>query len=251
MKPEKDPTQPSFHGPKSQLDTVGKLFGKILLTRFLREVNERGLLRDEQFGFKPRHSTTLQLARLVERVDRNFDEKRPTSAVFLDVAEAFDTAWVKGIPYKPTILNFQSYLVKTISSFLGCRTSQTSFQSTTPTYRVMRAGVTQDGLVSSGLSSLYVNYTPAPSRHVEIPQYADDTALGATSCSPLILDGFLETYLGRLEHCLRDWRITINVSNSTAVLFVKNARHIQKLRPVFSRRANTVGRNSTVSWGDA
>jgi hypothetical protein len=32
----------------------------------------------------------LQLARLVERVNRNFDDKRQTGAVFLDVAKAFD-----------------------------------------------------------------------------------------------------------------------------------------------------------------
>jgi hypothetical protein len=61
--PGKDTTLPSSY---SLLDTAGKLSEKILLTRILREVNERGLLRDEQFGFRPRHSTTLQLACLVE-----------------------------------------------------------------------------------------------------------------------------------------------------------------------------------------
>jgi hypothetical protein len=55
------------------------------------EVRWRGLLRDEQFGFRPKHSTTLQLARLFERVTRNFGEKRPTGAIFLDLAKAFDT----------------------------------------------------------------------------------------------------------------------------------------------------------------
>jgi hypothetical protein len=35
-----------LHRPISLLDTVGKLFEKILLTRVLREVNKRGLLRD-------------------------------------------------------------------------------------------------------------------------------------------------------------------------------------------------------------
>jgi hypothetical protein len=91
LKPGKDPTLPSSYRPIRLLVTVGKLFEKILLARVLREVSERGLLRDEQFGFRPRHSTTLQLARLVERVNRNFYERRLTGAVFLNVAKAFDT----------------------------------------------------------------------------------------------------------------------------------------------------------------
>jgi hypothetical protein len=80
----------------------------ILLIRVFKEVNERGLLRDEQFGFRPRHSTALQLARLVERVNRNFDKRRLTGAVFLDMAKAFDTIWVQGLLYNLTILNFPS-----------------------------------------------------------------------------------------------------------------------------------------------
>jgi hypothetical protein len=117
----------------------------------------------------------------------------------------------------------------------------------------MRAGVAQGGLVSPVLFSLYVNDIPAPSRHVELAasQYADDTALVATSCSPSLLVGYLKDYLGRLEHWLRDWRIDINVSKSTVVLFVEAARRIQKTKSsAVSRRAHTVGRNSTVSWGD-
>jgi hypothetical protein len=96
----------------------------------------------------------------------------------------------------------------------------------------MRAGVAQGGLVSPVLFSLYVNDIPTPSRHVELAQYADDTALVATSRSPSLLTGYLEAYLGRLERWLRDWRIAINVSKSAAVLFVKTLRLIQKPRAV-------------------
>jgi hypothetical protein len=67
---------------------IGKLFEKILLARILHEVSERRLTEDEQFGFRPRHSTSLQLACLVERITRNFGKKRLTGAVFIDVAEA-------------------------------------------------------------------------------------------------------------------------------------------------------------------
>jgi hypothetical protein len=75
LKPETDPALPSSYRPISLLDTVGKLLEKILLNGVLKEVNKSGLLRDEQFGFRPRLSTTLQLARFVERVNRNLEVK--------------------------------------------------------------------------------------------------------------------------------------------------------------------------------
>jgi hypothetical protein len=81
------PSLPSSYRPISLLVTIGKLFERILHSRFLSEVSGHGLPRDEQFGFRPKHSTTLQLARLVERVTRNFGEKRLTGTNFLDVAK--------------------------------------------------------------------------------------------------------------------------------------------------------------------
>ena len=77
------------------------------MARILHEVSVRGLMRDDQFGFRPRHSTSLQLARLVERITRNFGEKRLTGAVVLDVAKAFDTGWIDDLLYKRTLLNFR------------------------------------------------------------------------------------------------------------------------------------------------
>jgi hypothetical protein len=51
LKPGKDPALPSSYRPISLLDTVGKFFNKILLSRIIAEINSRGLLRDEQFRF--------------------------------------------------------------------------------------------------------------------------------------------------------------------------------------------------------
>jgi hypothetical protein len=94
LKPGKDPALPSSYRPIILLDLIGKLFEKISLAMILHEVSERGLMRDEQFVFRPRHSTSLQLVLLVERIIRNFDERRLPGAVFLDVAKAFDTVWI-------------------------------------------------------------------------------------------------------------------------------------------------------------
>jgi hypothetical protein len=182
----------------------------------------------KQFGFRPRHSTTLQLAHHTETVSRNFDKRRITGAVFLDVAKALITVYVKDLLYKITVLKFPSYLVKTISSYLDCRTFQTSLQPATSTCRGMRAGVAQSGLVSHVLFSLYVNDTPTPSRHVDLAQYADNTAVIAKPRSPSVFVCYQKAYHSRLERWLRDCLIAINVLNSTDVFYVIAARRIRK-----------------------
>jgi hypothetical protein len=112
LKPGKDPAQPSSYRPISLLDTISKFYGKNLLTRILHEFGDRGLPRDEQFGFRPRHSTSLQLARIVEQITRNFGEMKLRGAVFLEVAKAFDNDWINDVLYKLTILHFRSYSSK-------------------------------------------------------------------------------------------------------------------------------------------
>jgi len=49
-------------------------YEKIILPRILHVVRERGLMQDEKFGFRPKITTSLQLARHVVRITRNFDE---------------------------------------------------------------------------------------------------------------------------------------------------------------------------------
>jgi hypothetical protein len=89
----------------SLLDTIGKLFEKIPLCRILSHLLGRGRLRNEQFGLRPKHSTTIQLVRLVEGLTTNFGKKRLAGAIFLDVDKAFNIAWVDGLLLKLTLLN--------------------------------------------------------------------------------------------------------------------------------------------------
>jgi hypothetical protein len=75
LKIGKDPTVSSSYRPIRVLGTVGKLFEKILLATILHEVIELRLMRDEQFGFRPMRSTSLQLARPIVRITRKFGEE--------------------------------------------------------------------------------------------------------------------------------------------------------------------------------
>jgi hypothetical protein len=96
----------------------------------------------------------------------------------------------------------------------------------------MRYGGAQGGLASPLFSSLLVNDTPVPSPHVELALYAGDTAIIATSRKSALLIRYLETYLSDLERWLREERIAVNVSKSSAMLFAKAAWRVPRIRPV-------------------
>ena len=81
LKTAKDPALPSSYRPISLLDTIGEFVEKILLTKILNVVNKRGLMRDEQSGFRPCHITPLQLARLVQ-IKPGISVKRGSQAQF-------------------------------------------------------------------------------------------------------------------------------------------------------------------------
>ena len=172
-------------------------------------------MRDEQFGFSSRRSTSLQLLRLVEWITRNFGEKRLTGAVFLDVAKAFDTVWIDGLFYTLTLVTFSYYIVHTTSSYLRDRTFEASLQTATSSHRRMQGGVAQGGLTSIVFFIQYVNYMPSPSHHVKLAVYADDTAIISTSCKPTLLVSYLESYLNDLRRWLSEWRMTIKICRST------------------------------------
>jgi len=90
------------------LDAYSSLFEKILLSKYLSEVSERGLICDEPFGFRSKHGTALQLAHLVARVTINFCDKRMTGVAFFDVAKAIDTVWNDDLLYELGNFNFHS-----------------------------------------------------------------------------------------------------------------------------------------------
>jgi hypothetical protein len=204
LKPGKDTALPSSYRLIRVLDTIGKLFENILLARIQYVVNEPGLLRDEQFGLRPGHSTSLHLARLVGRIARNLGGKRLTGTVFLNVAKTFDTFWIDDLFYKLTLLKCPSYIVHTITSYLRGRTFEASFQTATSSRRCMRVGVAQGGLISRILFSLYVNDMHSLSHHVELALYVHDTAIIATSRKPTLHVSNLVSYLNDLQRWLND-----------------------------------------------
>jgi hypothetical protein len=88
----------------------------------------------------------------------------------------------------------------------------------------MQTVVSQGGLISPVLFSLYVNDMPTPSHHVELALYADDTSIIATSYKTTLLVSYLESYLSDLQRWLSEWRIAIKLSRCSVMMFARAGR---------------------------
>jgi len=102
--------------PISLLPIPFKVFEK-LLKRLRSDVDLFHLIPGYQFGFRPGHSPIQQAHRVVNEIVTSLEERALCTAVFLDVAQAFDQVWHIGLLYKlkaslpgPYYLLMQSYL---------------------------------------------------------------------------------------------------------------------------------------------
>ena len=126
-----------------------KLFEKNLIGRIISEIRAGDCVKGSK-GFDSHLPLT-------ERVNKNLKEKRQTHAIILGVTKAVDTIRVEGLLQTLTTLNFATYLVQTISTYLQLWRFQKPPHSVTSIRRSMQAGVAPYGLLSPVLFSSYVN----------------------------------------------------------------------------------------------
>jgi hypothetical protein len=96
---------------------------------------------------------------------------------------------------------------------------------------------------------MYVTNMPKLSRQVELALCVVDTTFRVTFQQPTLFVNYLQTYLSKFDRCLRDWRIGISVSKSTAVFFIKNETLPKAPTSSVLWGANPLGRYSLV-FGD-
>jgi hypothetical protein len=225
-KPGKNSKLAQSYRPISLLSSIGKVLEKVILTRLVKVTDENSTIPDEQFGFRPKHSTVDQLINVTEFIAKGFGQNQSTGAIFLDVAKAFDTVWHDGLVYKLHAAGVPLAMVRLLTSFLNRRVFHAKIGQVLSTQREIQAGVPQGSVLSPTLYAIFTADIPKPD-NTKIALYADDTAILVRSWSPRIISRDLQGAVESLESWFRTWRIDVNPEKSNAILFTK--RHF---RPV-------------------
>lgn len=266
LKPGKSPHKADSYRPISLLCILSKVVEKIILTRFDSFLEHENLLSPEQFGFRTNRSTVGQIARLADHVISNFNVKKHTGMVLLDIEKCFDTVWHAGLIYKLILKKCPTYLVFIFYSYLKDRqlrvcidtpnSSNTNFltvesllsnndvstltlgTSVLSSPKKIAAGVPQGSLVGPKQYIFYTHDAPKV-KFVQNAIFADDTGMFTSSWRVDTIINRLHTSSKKYGNYFKKWKIRVNPNKTEAIFFTRRKPLVPKSINVF---------NSNISW---
>lgn len=217
LKPGKQPNDVKSYRPISLLPIVSKLFEKLLLKRLRPIIDNNNLIPDFQFGFRQKHSTIDQVHRITDIIEYALEGKQVCSAVFLDVAQAFDKVWHKGLILKLNKILPKQY-VEVVTSYISGRCFRIKQENQYSDLMEIKAGVPQGSVLGPVLYLLYTSDIPK-TKSATVAMFADDTALLAVGKEQRLSTKLLQTASNEIVKWTKQWRIKLNETKSVHVNF--------------------------------
>ncbi|KAL1448307.1 hypothetical protein WDU94_003690 [Cyamophila willieti] len=203
--------------PISLLPILSKLFEKILHKRLLTIINDKKLVPNHQFGFRSQHNCIEQVHRLTTQIENAIERKKVCSAIFLDVAQAFDKVWHEGLNFKLKQM-LPCNLAKLLESYLQDRYFRIKQDDSYSELRPVKAGVPQGSVIGPILYLLYTSDMPENGRGLTAT-FADDTAFLTVGDNTQETSEKLNQTLSIFQGWASTWRIKLNETKSVHVDF--------------------------------
>ncbi|GJQ88011.1 hypothetical protein Trydic_g12935 [Trypoxylus dichotomus] len=234
-KPGNEPRLATTYRPISLLPAISKIFEKILLRHVNKYTNHNSVLPPEQFGFRRKHSTNHQVARVVTDVISAFNKRQHTAMMLVDMEKAFDRVWIEGLIHKLIVNGYPPPIVRILHSYLKDRQFAVKVNNEISDLRSSTAGVPQGSVLGPVLFNLYTSDIPKFPNN-SIATYADDTAIYAHSFSQITAVQKLQNQIPSYERYLSTWKLTANPSKSSIILFTRstNPVHIPRYPSFFN-----------------
>nr|GAT43545.1 predicted protein [Mycena chlorophos] len=181
-KPGKDDySLPEAYRPIALEDTFSKVVESVVAKRLITLAEENGLLPKHAFGGRPGRTTSDAVLLLVQRIKDSWRRGEVTSALFLDISQAFPTVSHERLLFNLRKRRVPKEVVRWVQSFLSDRKTTLKFDDLTSEPRDASFGIPQGSPMSPVLYLFYaadlLEICDADFRHQLALGFIDDTAI--------------------------------------------------------------------------
>ena len=142
-----DPSLFENYRPISLLPAISKVLQKIIALQLSSYFEKNKLLFDNQYGFRPKHSTEHAALELIDRSTNTMDTNEIPLNIFFDFSKAFDTIDHSIILNKLKYYGLKGPTLKLFQSDLSNRKQYTEIEDTTSTILPIQVGVPQGSIL--------------------------------------------------------------------------------------------------------
>ena len=213
--------------PVSILPIFGKIFEKIIYTRLYAFFMAKGILHEDQFGFRKGHSTTHALHKSVESISEKMKNGKHVLGIFIDLSKAFDTLDHGILLNKLENYGIRGTALALMASNLQGRSQYVSFNGTPSENLSVRYGVPQGSILGPLLFLLYMNDITNcfVDQDTNFVLYADDTNIFISGPSKEVTYLKANLVLEQVSKFMRCNLLHINMSKCCYMHFEPNVEY--------------------------
>lgn len=228
----KDPKDPSGYRPISLTSNVSKIFEKLIKIILMEHITKNKLIPDNQYGFKPRHSTVHAVHKFASDLNHYLGNGMLVGAALLDIEKAFDSVWLNGLIYILILLGFPEIVILLICAMLHGKSFVVwdGVHLSTLIFWILEG--MQQGTVTAPLLFIIYNskilnlFDLNTGNFTHSGAYADDAVVYVAGRSIPILQEKLEKLVNKIYRYYKEWNLTINGGKSETILFRKTVNEI-------------------------
>ena len=204
--------------PISILPGFSKILERLVFNRCISFLNKHDILFENQFGFRPKHSTNMAIIKLVDKIVNAANNNEITAGIFLDLSKAFDTIKHDILLDKMAHYGFRGIVLDWFKSYLTNRKQFVEYNIRKSTIRLINSGMPQGSILGPLGFIIYVNDIPNSVPDLSLILFADDTSAFTSHKDLSTLNNIMNNGLSKLNTWFKSNKLSLNLKKTNYML---------------------------------